>query len=92
MSPSNDHGYFSRTILPVIPPPAMHDAQHRHGLVVFVPVDDDVGRDNADADVLPECRSRRAAPGMIGKTIVEFFEQLIEFGSGAPTRLGREIG
>jgi hypothetical protein len=62
----------------------VHNAQHRHGIVIrTVPIDHDVGRDNADADVGAESGTWRSTARMIGKAFIEFFEKPIVFDGDA---------
>jgi hypothetical protein len=63
-------------------PVAVNNAEHRdHVIGRDVTVDDNVRRDNADANTRPESWTRRAALGMTGQTIVELCKAISEFGS-----------
>ena len=59
---------------------------------VVVAIDDYVRRDNADANILTERGTRRAATRMIGEAIIKPFEKLVVLGGRAPTRFRRDVG
>ena len=54
----------------------MNDAQHRHGVVVLgMPVDDDVRRDDTDTNILTERGTWCAYGRVIGETFVKPVKQ-----------------
>jgi hypothetical protein len=70
----------------------VNNAEHCDNVIgLDVLVDDNKRRDDADADIRPEGRTRRAALGMTGQTVVELCKAISEFGSDLMACLGIQI-
>ena len=70
----------------------MNDTKHSHDAVSLrVPVNHDVGRNDADSNVRPDLGTRRAAVGEVGEQVIELFEASVVFVRDAITGFGGKV-